>query len=120
MAILMEVIPTGAQFTKTVYTQSEAWTSDTKGNASNFANTYCNSGDGLYLAIITNNSATGNYKALSAMVGRGTVNGVSLPDGRVRRSNGNSSVATSTSFYISAGATITVWYCSKSQLEATL
>ena len=119
MAFLQGVISTGAQFTKTVYTQSTAWTTDSNGNAQNFANTYCNSGDGVYLAVVKNNTAS-NYAAQSMIVGRGSVNGVTLPLGHARRSNGNSSIVASTSFYVTAGATITVWYCSKSQLEATL
>ena len=93
-----------------VYT-SPGWTSDNVGNTKNFADTYFNNGNGFYCASIENNTVTGAYKAVSAWK-------VMLfnTNSTYNRGAGVTSESTTFSFYISAGATITVHYYPESEM----
>lgn len=104
---------------KTVYTHSEDWLSDAKGNTTNFANTYCNSGDDIYIVSIEENTATGNYKAVSVtQVKSGTLNNVNAPVANIfRRADGTKGLGTNVSYYVSQGAKITVYSTTFSALE---
>lgn len=93
-----------------VYT-SPGWTSDNVGNTKNFAETYFNNGNGFYYAIIENNTVSGNYKAESAWKTM-----LFSTASAYKRTSGVIGEATSYSFYISAGATITVHYYPESEM----
>ena len=104
---------------KTVYTHPEDWLSDSKGNTSHFVDTYCNSGDDVYIVSIGDNTATGNYKAISVThVKSGTLNGVSAPTANIfRRYDGIKGLGSNVSFYVSQGSKITVYSTTFSDLE---
>ena len=90
----------------TEYTHAEDWTTDANGNTQNFANTYF-LGNGWFYAKITNNSVSGNYKAIEAVAQKNFLS--TNVTGQFRRASGISNqLSTSASFYISAGAKITV------------
>ena len=95
-----------------VYT-SPGWTSDNVGNTKNFADTYFNKGNGFYCASIENNAVTGSYKAIS---GWKTVLPYETNGNGYKRGGGTTQESTSFSYYISAGATITVHYYPESEM----
>lgn len=94
-----------------VYT-SPGWTSDNVGNTKNFADTYFNKGNGFYCASIENNTS-GSYKAISAWK---TVLSYGSTRSAYKRDSGIRDEDASSSFWISAGATITVHYYPESEM----
>lgn len=95
-----------------VYT-SPGWTSDNVGNTKNFAETYFNNGNGFYCAFIENNAVAGAYKAISAWK---TVLPYGINGSGYKRGNGTAQESPAFSYYISAGATITVHYYPESEM----
>ena len=95
-----------------VYT-SPGWTSDNVGNTKNFADTYFNNGNGFYCASIENNTVTGSYKAISAWK---TVLSYGTKGSAYKREGSSANESATFSYYISAGATITVHYYPESEM----
>lgn len=91
---------------------SPGWTSDNVGNTKNFADTYFNKGNGFYCASIENNTAR-PYKAISAWK---TVLSYGTNRSAYQREGSVINEGTSFSYYISAGATITVHYYPESEM----
>ena len=95
----------------TKYTHSEAWTSDALGNARNFVNTYCNAEDTsdrtLYVCYVDNNES-GGYYADYAMLQRFSNNAYIALTVRGGWTNATNAAYDSRSFYVSAGAIVTV------------
>lgn len=97
----------------TTYTHPTDWLDDSNGNAQNFFNTYCNGNDTsdryLYVCYIEDNTASGVYRAdyfMSQRYGNSSGNKVSV---NLRSgTDWSTTIATSRSFHISAGAKITV------------
>lgn len=94
---------------KTVYTHAQDWLTDNTGNTAAFRNTYFTKGAGIYYATIENNAATGNYKAITAVACMGGMTGADAYN--FQRGGGNVPNADSSwSYYISAGAIVTIWF----------
>ena len=89
------------------YVQVSDWSStgDTKG----FFQTYCNHGNGLYYAEITNNDV-GDYSAIKGIFNRGMIS--NLYGICQRQTNITTGVDSGYSFRIAPGANIVVWYVS--------
>lgn len=95
----------------TKYTHSEAWTSDVLGNVQNFFNTYCNAEDTsdrtLYVCYVDNNASGGYYADYAVLQRYSNTSYIALT---VRGGWTNDSVISgdNRSFYVSAGAIVTV------------
>jgi hypothetical protein len=102
----------GNPIEKTVYTHAQDWISDGTGNTAAFKNAYFTKGAGMYYATIENNNATGNYKGISAIA---AIGGMLTADAYTfGRSGGNvNQAAGSWSYYITAGAIVSVWFIPK-------
>jgi hypothetical protein len=96
------------------YTQAENWLSDTYGNAKNFADTYMDATDmtenRFRIAYVSNNNAT-NYQASVLWVWKKGASTVSA-EGYYKNNYSIRSYIAGASFWISAGAKITVIYLS--------
>lgn len=109
---LMAMASNGKNPVQTFVYTSPGWTSNNVGNAKNFADTYFNNGNGFYCASIENNTVTA-YRAVSAWK-------IALSYGSnassYQRNGGVVREDASFSYYISAGATITVHYYPESEM----
>ena len=96
----------------TEYIHSEAWLTSDVGNNLNFANTYFNWGDAtdehLYVAIVTNNTAT-VQASNGAIVKKSGASGTWISYRSGARDQHISAPTSSRGCMISAGATITVY-----------
>ena len=98
------------------YVQAETKDYNSGGFTSWFVNTYINKGDGLYFGFINDVSQSTNpYKAVSFVVLIRTEGDI---QGWFRRSNGwTTNINNEFSFYVFEGATIDVYFISKSDFE---
>lgn len=102
----------GNPIEKTVYTHAQDWLSDSTGNTEAFKKTYFTKGAGMYYVTIENNNATGNYKAVSAIAATGNM--LTEDDYIFGRLGGNVyHGGVSWSYYITAGAIVSVWFIPK-------
>ena len=96
----------------TGYTLSESWENNTTGNTLNFAQVFCNYDDTTdfhpHVCFITNNTATQNYRADYVLYQRQSSSSVICLNFRNNWTSPNVGAASSRSFWISAGAKITV------------
>ena len=109
-------VPTGGgggeqhpYITYTEYEQAADWTTDAQGNSANFFATYCNSGAGPYFFGIKHVDDTDQYRGVR---GYGSRQYAGSNSASFYRGNNSwvSTIGTSTSFHIEAGATIGVWH----------
>lgn len=94
------------------YVLAENWSTDSNGNVQNFVNTYCNNGNGLYWAGVSQNSAD-QWRAVRGFYLRQTTGNVQQIGGSNSlrsESQWSTSSSTTSSFHIKAGAKIKVWY----------
>ena len=96
---------------KFTYTQAESWLSDTYGNVKNFAETYFTGGNGLYWGSI-DQAYSATYGARRFCVCRSAGDTAAQHASEWQRKSGNWSqnYSASASWYIEAGATITVYF----------
>lgn len=94
---------------------NEAWTTDALGNADNFVKTFCNANDTtdttLYVCYISNNGS-GNYYGDYCMFQRYGPAQTQCLNVRGAWTNYSAGHLTSRSFYLSAGAIVTVIHLS--------
>jgi len=100
---------------KTTYVHAESWQSSSTGTAATFVPAYFSNftEPGLYVAIMSNNSDTSNYKAYAAMMWKAVGS-----DGRTaylfdRPRNISSDSSSSTWFYLAAGTQIDIYFIAK-------
>lgn len=96
---------------KFTYTQAESWMTDNPGNVKNFAETYFTQGNGLYWGSV-DQSYSGTYGARRFCACRASGDTATQHASEWQRKSGNWSqnCTSNASWYIEAGATITVYF----------